>query len=217
VSVHDQANFDPRAFLATANHGRTIVHYARDETVFLQGAASDAAFYILKGRVKLSAASPQGKEAVVALLGPGEFFGEGCLVGVPQRQATARAMVDSEITRIARAELSRVLNEQPAFSELFMQHLLTRNRRIEDDLIDQFFNSSEKRLARTLLLLANFGKGNAPQPITTKITHETLAEIVGTTRPRISQFMARFRQQGYIDYNGHLKVNSSLLNVLLKD
>jgi CRP/FNR family cyclic AMP-dependent transcriptional regulator len=217
VTENDQATFDPKAFLSTGNHGRTVLRYAKGEPVFLQGGKADAAYYILKGRVKISASSPQGKEAVVALLGPGEFFGEGCLVGSQQRPATARAMIDSEVTRIGRSELTRVLNDEPAFSELFMQHLLTRNRRVEEDLIDQLFNSSEKRLARTLLLLANFGKGSDPQLIPTKITHETLAEIVGTTRPRISQFMAKFRERGFIDYNGHLKVNSSLLSVLLND
>jgi CRP-like cAMP-binding protein len=217
VGRTDEAKFDPRVFLATATHGRTIGHYANDEAVFLQGGPADAVYYILKGWVKLSAASPRGKDAVCAVLGPGEFFGEGCLLGPPQRPATARAMADSQVTRIPRADFRRVLAEQPAFNEFFMQHLLTRNRRIEEDLVDQLLNASEKRLARTLLLLADFGKGGDSQPITPRITHETLAEMVGTTRPRISQFMAKFRQQGFIDNKGHLQVNSSLLSVLLDD
>ena len=162
-------------------------------------------------------ASKQGKEAVVAVLGPGEFFGEGCLVGQPLRLATARAMVESEIMRVGKAEMIRVLHDEPAFAELFMGHLLTRNSRIEADLADQLFNSSEKRLARTLLLLANFGKEGVPQPITTKISQETLAEIVGTTRPRVSSFMNKFRKLGFIDYNGDLKVHNSLLSVVLRD
>jgi CRP-like cAMP-binding protein len=154
---------------------------------------------------------------VVALLGPGEFFGEGCLIGQPQRLATARAMVDSEVTRVGKAEMIRVLHAEPSFGELFIAHLLTRNSRVEEDLVDQLFNSSEKRLARTLLLLANFGKENGPQPITTPISQETLAEIIGTTRPRVSHFMNKFRKLGFISYNGHLQIHTSLLSVLLRD
>jgi len=154
---------------------------------------------------------------VVAILGPGDFFGEGCLVGQPLRLATARAMVESEVTRVAKDEMIRVLHAEPAFGELFTLHLLTRNSRVEEDLVDQLFNSSEKRLARTLLILANFGKDGGPQPITTPISQETLAEIVGTTRSRVSQFMNKFRKLGFIDYNGHLEVHSSLLTVLLRD
>jgi CRP/FNR family transcriptional regulator, cyclic AMP receptor protein len=154
---------------------------------------------------------------VVALLGPGEFFGEGCLIGQPLRLATARAMVDSEVTRVGKAEMIRVLHDEPSFGEMFIAHLLTRNSRVEEDLVDQLFNSSEKRLARTLLLLANFGKENGPQPITTPISQETLAEIIGTTRPRVSHFMNKFRKLGFISYNGHLQVHTSLLSVLLRD
>ena len=156
-------------------------------------------------------ASKQGKEAVVAILGPGEFFGEGCLIGQPLRLATATAMVESEVMRVGKAEMIRVLHAEPAFGELFMAHLLTRNSRVEEDLVDQLFNSSEKRLARTLLMLANFGKEGGPQPITTKISQETLAEIIGTTRPRVSHFMNKFRKLGFIEYNGHLQIRSSLL------
>jgi len=209
--------FDPQTFLSTVNHGRTASTYRRDAIIFRQASPADAVFYIRKGRIKIVVASQQGKEAVVAVLGPGEFFGEGCLIGQPLRLATARAMVDSEIMRVGKAEMVRVLHDEPSFGELFMAHLLTRNSRVEEDLADQLFNSSEKRLARTLLLLANFGKEGAAQPITTKISQETLAEIVGTTRPRVNSFMNKFRKLGFIDYNGDLKVHNSLLSVILRD
>ena len=209
--------FDPKIFLATVNHGRTASTYPREAVVYQQASPADAVFYIRKGRVKIVVASQQGKEAVVAVLGAGEFFGEGCLIGQPLRLATARAMVESEIMRVGKAEMIRVLHDEPAFAELFMGHLLIRNSRIEEDLADQLFNSSEKRLARTLLLLANFGKEGEPQPITTKISQETLAEIVGTTRPRVSSFMNKFRKLGFIDYNGDLKIHNSLLSVVLRD
>ena len=209
--------FDPKAFLATVNHGRTVSDYRKDEVVFLQASPADAVFYIQKGKIKIVVASKQGKEAVVAILGPGEFFGEGCLIGQPLRLATAKAMVESEVMRVGKAEMIRVLHDEPTFGELFMAHLLTRNSRVEEDLVDQLFNSSEKRLARTLLLLANFGKEGGPQPITTPISQETLAEIIGTTRSRVSHFMNKFRKLGFIDYNGHLEVHSSLLSVILRD
>ena len=151
------------------------------------------------------------------ILEPGEFFGEGCLIGQPLRLATAKAMTESQVVRVSKAEMLRVLHAEPTFAELFMTHLLTRNSRVEEDLVDQLFNSSEKRLARTLLLLANFGKEGGPQPITTPISQETLAEIIGTTRPRVSHFMNKFRKLGFIEYNGHLQVHSSLLSVLLRD
>ena len=212
-----KTTFDPKIFLATVNHGRTASAYARNAVVFRQASPADAVFYIRKGRVKLVVASKQGKEAVVAVLGAGEFFGEGCLIGQPLRLASARAMVESEIMRVGKAEMIRVLHDEPAFGELFMAHLLTRNSRIEEDLVDQLFNSSEKRLARTLLILANFGKDGGPQPITTPISQETLAEIIGTTRSRVSQFMNKFRKLGFIEYNGHLQIHSSLLSVILRD
>ena len=161
--------------------------------------------------------SEQGKEAVVGVMSPGEFFGEGCLIGQPLRLATAKAMTESQIVRVSKAEMVRVLHAKPTFAELFMTHLLTRNSRVEEDLVDQLFNSSEKRLARTLLLLANFGQDGGPQPITTPISQETLAEIVGTTRPRVSVFMNKFRKLGFIDYNGHLEIHSSLMSVLLRE
>jgi CRP-like cAMP-binding protein len=209
--------FDPKAFLATVNRGHTVTDLRKDEVVFTQSAPADAVFYVQKGKIKIVVTSKQGKEAVVGILGPGEFFGEGCLIGQPLRLATAKAMTESQVVRVSKAEMLRVLHAEPSFAELFMTHLLTRNSRVEEDLVDQLFNSSEKRLARTLLLLANFGKEGGPQPITTPISQETLAEIIGTTRPRVSHFMNKFRKLGFIDYNGHLQVHSSLLSVLLRD
>jgi CRP/FNR family cyclic AMP-dependent transcriptional regulator len=212
-----QAAFDPKAFLSTGDHGRTNSMVARNAVIFRQSAPADAVFYIQKGRIKIVVTSQQGKEAVVGVLGAGDFFGEGCLIGQPRRLATAKAMTESEIVRVARTEMVRLLHDKPEFGEVFMKHLLTRNSRVEEDLVDQLFNSSEKRLARTLLLLANFGKDGAPQPITTSISQATLAEIVGTTRPRVSHFMNKFRKLGFIEYNGHLQIHSSLLSVLLHD
>jgi CRP/FNR family transcriptional regulator, cyclic AMP receptor protein len=171
----------------------------------------------VRGKIKIAVLSEQGKEAVVGLLGKGDFFGEGCLIAQSLRLATATSMTDTTAMRIEKAEMIRVLHAEPAFAEVFTAHLLTRNSRVEADLADHLFNSSEKRLARTLLLLANFGKEGQPEPITTKISQETLAEMVGTTRPRVSFFMNKFRKLGFIDYNGELKVHSSLLSVLLRD
>ncbi len=210
--------FDPKMFLATVNHGRTVTEYHKDEVIFQQAGPADSVFYIQTGRIKISVASQQGKEAVVALLGPGQFFGEGCLIGQPLRLSTARAMVDSEAMQVAKDEMVRVLHAEPAFGELFMAHLLTRNSRVESDLVDQLFNSTEKRLARTLLLMANIGKEGGPQPIAIPISQETLAEIIGTTRSHVSQFMNKFRKLGFIDYNGrHLEIHSSLLSIVLRD
>jgi CRP/FNR family transcriptional regulator, cyclic AMP receptor protein len=212
-----RAAFDPKAFLSTVNHGRTLSSVARNAVIFRQSGPADAVFYIQKGRIKIVVTSKQGKEAVVGVLGAGDFFGEGCLIGQPRRLATAKAMAESEIVRVARTEMVRLLQDEPEFGEVFMRHLLTRNSRVEEDLVDQLFNSSEKRLARTLLLLANFGKDGGPQPITTSISQATLAEIIGTTRPRVSHFMNKFRKLGFIEYNGHLQIHSSLLSVLLHD
>jgi CRP/FNR family cyclic AMP-dependent transcriptional regulator len=209
--------FNPKAFLATVSRGRSVTDYAKGVVIYRQAGPADAVYYVQKGKVKIVVASKQGKEAVIAILGPGEFFGEGCLIGQPQRLATAKAMDASEVMRVGKTEMIRVLHEEPAFAELFMTHLLTRNSRVEEDLVDQLFNSSEKRLARTLLLLANFGKAGGPQPISTPISQETLAEIIGTTRPRVSHFMNKFRKLGFISYNGHLEVHSSLLSVVLHD
>ena len=209
--------FDPKVFLATVNHGRTVAEYRKDAVVYRQASAADAVFYVQKGKIKITVASKQGKEAVIAILGPSEFFGEGCLNGQELRLATAKAMVESEVMRVGKAEMIRVLHDEPTFGELFMAHLMTRNSRVEEDLIDQLFNSSEMRLARTLLILSNFGKEGGPQPITIPISQETLAEIIGTTRPRVSHFMNKFRKLGFISYNGHLRVHTSLLSVVLRD
>jgi CRP/FNR family cyclic AMP-dependent transcriptional regulator len=211
------STFNPKAFLATVSRGRTVSEYRKDAIVYRQGGAADAVFYVQKGKIKITVESKQGKEAVIAILGPGEFLGEGCLIGQPLRLATAKAMGESEVMRVGKAEMVRVLHEEPAFGELFLAYLLTRNSRVEEDLVDQLFNSSEKRLARTLLLLANFGKEGGPQPITAPISQETLAKIIGTTRSRVSHFMNKFRKLGFIDYNGHLEVHSSLLTVVLRD
>ena len=209
--------FDPKVFLSKVNGGRTISDYRRDQNVFTQGEAADSVFFIQSGKVKKTVVSEQGKEAVVALLGTGDFFGEGCLTGQSLRLATVSAMAKCVIVRITKAEITRVIHEEPAFAELFISHLLARNSRVEEDLVDQLFNSSEKRLARVLLLLANFGKEGAPEPVIAKISQETLAEMIGTTRSRVSFFMNRFRQLGLINYNGRIEVHRSLLNVVLRD
>jgi CRP/FNR family transcriptional regulator, cyclic AMP receptor protein len=213
--------FDPKAFLDRADKGRTLAEPRRDHPIFRQGDPASAIFYIQKGKVKLTVVSRHGKEAVVAILGVGDFFGEGCLAGQSVRMATASTMSECSILRLEKAAVLRLLRAQPAFSELFLHHLLSRNIRIEEDLVDQLFNSSEKRLARVLLLLANFGKEGKPQPVIPKMSQETLAEIVGTTRSRVSFFMNRFRKLGFIQYDGRnaagLEVHSSLLNVILHD
>jgi CRP-like cAMP-binding protein len=209
--------FNPALFLATAATGRDISVHSKNETVFAQGDDADSVFYIKKGKIKVAVVSEDGKEAVIALLGPDEFCGEGCLIGQPKRLATASAVTECETMRVSKAELQRVLHEEPAFSQMFMSHILARNARIEEDLVDQLFNSTEKRLARLLLLLANFGKEGRPEPILAKISQETLAEMIGTTRSRVSHFMNKFRKLGFINYNGHLEVHSSLLGVLLAD
>ncbi len=209
--------FDPKVFLAKVNGGRAIADYRKDQLVFRQGDPSDAVFYIHSGKVKKTVISEQGKEAVVALLGAGDFFGEGCLAGEALRLSTVTAMTNCVIARISKADITRVIHEEPAFAELFIAHLLARNGRVEEDLVDQLFNSSEKRLARTLLLLANFGKEGRPEPIIAKVSQETLAEMIGTTRSRVSFFMNKFRELGLIDYNGSIEIHSSLLNVVLRD
>jgi len=204
-------------FLATAAAGRDISKYSKRDVIFTQGDDADAVFYIKKGKIKVAVISKQGKEAVVALLGADEFVGEGCLIGQPKRLATASAMTECELMRVEKAEIQRVIRDEPAFSEMFVSHILQRVARVEEDLVDQLFNSTEKRLARLLLLLANFGKEGRPEPILAKISQETLAEMIGTTRSRVSHFMNKFRELGFIDYNGHLEVHTSLLGVLLAD
>jgi CRP/FNR family cyclic AMP-dependent transcriptional regulator len=209
--------FDPKSFLAKVGKGKQHTDYSKNQKVFSQGDAGEAIFYIQKGKVKLTVVSEQGKEAVVAILGEGDFFGEGCLAGQSLRMSSVTTMAECSIVRINKVDAVRVLHDEPAFSEIFLHHLLSRNIRIEEDLVDHLFNSSEKRLARVLLLLANFGKEGKPETVIPKISQETLAEIVGTTRSRVSFFMNKFRKMGFIEYNGHLEVHSSLLNVVLHD
>src|SRR5690348_9761617 len=209
--------FDPAVFLSTAAVGRDVSKYSKKEVIFAQGDEADAVFYIKKGKVKVAVLSKQGKEAIVALLGADEFVGEGCLIGQPKRLATASAMTECETMRVEKTEIQRVIHDEPAFSQMFISHILARNARVEEDLVDQLFNSTEKRLARLLLLLANFGKEGRPEPILAKISQETLAEMIGTTRSRVSHFMNKFRKLGFINYNGHLEVHNSLLGVLLAD
>jgi CRP/FNR family cyclic AMP-dependent transcriptional regulator len=209
--------FDTKSFLARVGDGRSIGKYRKSQIVFAQGDPADAVFYIQKGKVKLAVVSEQGKEAVIAILATGEFFGEGCLAGQAQRIATVTAISDSVIARLEKSAIIQVIHQEPAFSELFISHLLGRSIRVEADLVDQLFNSSEKRLARLLLLLANFGKEGAPEPVIAKISQETLAEMIGTTRSRVSFFMNKFRKLGFIKYNGSIEVHSSLLNVVLHD
>jgi len=210
-------SFDPKTFLAHVGDGRSISKYGKDRTVFAQGEPADAVFFVQKGKVKVTVVSEQGKEAVVAILGTNDFFGEGCLAGQARRISTVAAMTDSTIVRLDKAAIVRVLHEEPAFSEMFISHLLGRAIRVEADLVDQLFNSSEKRLARLLLMLANFGKESKPEPVIAKISQETLAEMIGTTRSRVSFFMNKFRKLGFINYNGGIEVHSSLLNVVLHD
>ncbi|MGP9810376.1 Crp/Fnr family transcriptional regulator [Rhodopseudomonas sp. NSM] len=209
--------FDPVAFLKATGVGHTVNRYKKNLAVFSQGDVSDSVFYIIKGKVKIVVLSEQGKEAVIAILGPDEFFGEGCLTGQERRLATASTMSDCEIMWISKPAMLAVLHNEPTFSEMFVAHVLARTIRVEADLVDQLFNSSEKRLARALLLLANFGNDSEPKKVIAKVSQETLAEMVGTTRSRVSYFMNKFRKMGLIDYNGHLEIHTSLLNVVLHE
>jgi CRP/FNR family cyclic AMP-dependent transcriptional regulator len=210
-------SFNVKTFLSTVGDGRTISNYRKNDKVFSQGDPADSVFYIENGKVKVCVISELGKEAVVALHGKGDFFGEGCLNGQPLRLATVAAMTECVIMRLDKAAIVRVIHNEPKFSEAFMAYLLARNARVEEDLVDQLFNSSEKRLARVLLLMANFGKEGRPEPVIAKISQETLAQIVGTTRSQVSTFMNKFRQLGFIHYNGDLQIHNSLLNVVLHD
>ena len=212
-----RTSFDPQLFLAKVGKGKTTLQSPKKHTIFSQGDAAEAVFYIQAGKVKLTVVSQQGKEAVVAILERGAFFGESCLAGQVIRTATATAVEDSNIMRIDKEAMISVLHEEPAFAELFMAYLLAHTIRIEEDLVDHLFNSSEKRLARVLLLLAHFGKEGKPETVIAKISQETLAEMIGTTRSRVSFFMNKFRKLGFIAYNGELHVHSSLLNVILHD
>jgi CRP-like cAMP-binding protein len=216
--LRGKSAFQPAAFLAKTGVGRTIIDLQKQETVFSQGDAANAVFYIQAGKVKVSVISTHGKEATIALLGTGSFLGEECIAAIqPQRLATAVAITTATLLRIERSEMVRVLHKEKSFTEVFVSYLLSRNTRIQEDLVDHLFNSSEKRLARALLLLAQFGKEGTPETVIPKISQETLAEMIGTTRSRVSFFMNRFRKLGFIEYNGTLSVHSSLLNVVLHD
>ena len=212
-----EPGFSAQTFLSKVGRGRSLTDHPVKQVIFAQGDAADSIFYIHKGKVKLTVVSNRGKEAVIAILGAGDFFGEGSLAGQIKRMSTSSAMSRASVARIDKTAAVRVLHEQPVFAELFLQHMLARSIRIEEDLVDQLFNSSEKRLARVLLLLANFGKDAKPEMAIAKISQQTLAEIVGTTRSRVSFFMNKFRKLGFIEYNGRLEVHSSLLNVVLHD
>jgi CRP/FNR family transcriptional regulator, cyclic AMP receptor protein len=199
MATKPRPSFNPKSFLAKVGNGRSIGKYSKGQVIFSQGDTCDAVFYVQKGKVKITVVSEQGKEAVVAILGTDDFFGEGCLAGQLQRISTVTAMTESVIARLEKAAIVRLIHEKPAFSEMFIAHLLGRTIRVEADLVDQLFNSSEKRLARMLLLLANFGRDSKPEPIIAKISQETLAEMIGTTRSRVSAFMNKFRELGFID------------------
>ena len=219
VAVKKVSKFDPQIFLSTLDGGRKIVAFPKKQPIFVQGDSSDAVFYIQKGKVKLTVVSQRGKEATLGILNEGEFFGEGCLTGQPLRLGSATAITDCSVMRIDKKSMMEVLHREHAFSDMFVAYLLTRNIRYEEDLVDQLFNSSEKRLARVLLLLARFGKDGKPEVAIPKISQETLAEMVGTTRSRVSFFMNRFRKLGFIDDQAgdELQVHSSLLNIVLHD
>jgi len=210
-------SFNVKVFLTTVEGGTSVSNYRKKRKIFAQGDVADSVLYVQEGQVKLSIISERGKEAVVALHNTGDFFGEGCLSGQPLRLATATATTDCVITRLDKATVVRVLHDEPKFSEMFLTYILARNARVEGDLVDQLFNSSEKRLARLLLLMANFGKEGRPEPVIAKVSQETLAEMVGTTRSRVSFFMNKFRKLGFIEYNGELKIHNSLLNMVLHD
>jgi CRP/FNR family transcriptional regulator, cyclic AMP receptor protein len=209
--------FDPQVFLAKVGDGKRILQFKKDQNIFEQGDPADTVYYIQKGRVRLTVLSDHGKEAVVGIVEPSQFFGEGCMNGHKLRISTTTAMENCVITAITKTAMIATLHNEPQFSEMFMAYLLTRNSRIEEDLIDQLFNSSERRLARLLLLLAQFGKEGGPLPINPNISQETLADMIGTTRSRVSFFMNKFRKLGFIDYNGHIEVHNSLLSAVLHD
>ena len=212
------SSFDPQSFLANVGEGKTIRPYRIKQIIFSQGDPADTVYFVQKGRVKLTVVSQQGREAIIAVLGVNDFFGEGCLAGQPRRMATACPLTDCSVMKLERQAVLRVLHDEPAFSTLFIAYLLTRNIRIEEDLVDQLFNSSEKRLARVLLLLANFGKEGKPETVIPKVSQEMLAEMVGTTRSRVSFFMNKFRKLGLIDYDGGgLRVHSAMLAIVLHE
>jgi CRP-like cAMP-binding protein len=217
--VNPVPRFDAKVFLESAGGPKAVVKFGRDETVFRQGDAGKDVFYIQSGGVKLSVLSRTGKEAVVAMLGPGDFFGEGCMAGQPLRMGSATAITPSVIMLVTKKRMTQLLHDQPTMADRFIAHMLSRNIRIEEDLIDQLFNSSEKRLARALLLLARYGKQDIPVRAVPRVSQETLAEMIGTTRSRVNFFMNKFKDLGFIDYDEKrpLKINSSLLSVVLHD
>ena len=217
VRAKKRRKFDLKRFLSTIDGGRKIAAFAKKRTIFVQGDPSDAVFYIQSGKVKLTVVAKSGKEATIGILNAGDFFGEGCLTGQPVRLCSATAMTDCSVMRINKKSMLAVIHREHAFSDMFMTYLLSRNIRHEADLVDQLFNSSEKRLARVLLLLAHFGKDGKREVAIPNMNQETLAEMVGTTRPRVNFFMNRFRKLGFVRYNGELEVHSSLLNVVLRD
>ncbi|MEJ0024399.1 MAG: Crp/Fnr family transcriptional regulator [Rhizomicrobium sp.] len=219
MPARPKPSFDPKSFLAQTGAGRSVRKYRKNENIFSQGDAADAIFYILKGKVKLTVLSEQGKEAIVAILSADDFLGEECLDGQRIRTATAKTLTDAAIARLEKTTLRKLIRQEPGFSEMFIAHILDRSLRIQADLVDQLFNSSEKRLARLLLLLANFGKEGKPEPLIAKISQETLAEMIGTTRSRVSFFMNKFRKLGLIDYDhgGAIEVHKSLLNLVLHE
>ena len=217
MAIKRSTDFDTASILAQPGNGRSIDKYRKNQVVFSQGDPADAVFYVQKGKLKVTVVSDRGKEAVAAILGPDEFFGEACMAGQAQRLVTVSAMTDAVVVRIEKPEMVRLVQEQSGFSQMFMTHILNRTIRVEADLIDQLFNSSERRLARLLLLLANYGSEGKPEPIIAKISQETLAEMIGTTRSRVSFFMNRFRKLGFISYNGHIEVHKSLLNLVLHE
>jgi CRP/FNR family transcriptional regulator, cyclic AMP receptor protein len=218
IAAKKKRDFDPKRFLAIIGEGRKVVAFSQKQTIFTQGDAADAVFYLQEGRVRLTVVSQIGKEATLGILNQGDFFGEGCLAGQPLRMGSATAVTDCELMQIDKKAMMLALHQEPTLSDLFTAYLLGRNIRYEADLVDQLFNSSEKRLARTLLLLAHFGKEGAPETVVPKISQETLAEMVGTTRSRVSFFMNRFRKLGFVNYGeSGLQVHSSLLSVILHD
>lgn len=217
TAAKKRSKFDLKTFLSTINGGRTIVAAPKKQTIFTQGDSSDSVFYIRRGKIKLTVLAKNGKEATIGILSEGDFFGEGCLAAQPLRMCTATAMTDCMVMRIDKKSIVEVIHRERTFSDMFIAYLLTRNIRYEEDLVDQLFNSSEKRLARILLLLAHFGKDEKPEVAIPKISQETLAEMVGTTRGRVNFFMNRFRKLGFVRYNGELEVHPSLLSVVLHD
>ena len=217
ATVKRARGFSPAQFLETTARGRIISTYPEGEIIYTQGDDANAVFYIRRGKVKITVLSPSGKEAVIAVLKADEFFGEGCLIEQTQRLSTAVSVTECEIMQVDKIEMNRVLHDEPAFSKMFVSHILVTSTKMEENLIDQLFNSTEKRLARTLLMLANFGRVGRPEPIVKGISQEVLAEMIGSTRSRVNQFMNKFRDLGFISYNGKLEIHASLLSVVLND